>query len=92
MSYSVSDVASDSTTVTVTAASTSASPSQGITITSVANDIVYAILVVLDSIAQAITKLAPYLMSFIVTFSALRYAYNVSTPVVRRFFGRYFRI
>jgi len=88
LSYSVSDVASDSVTVTVTAVS----PSQGVTVTSVVNDIVYAISVILDSIARAIVEFAPYLISFIVAFSVLGHTYNAVRGVVLRFFGRYFWI
>ena len=108
MSYSVSDQASDSVTVTVdgltytyppphtttttTAVSPSPSPSQGVTVTSVVNDIVYAISVILDSIARAIIELAPYLISFIVAFSVMGRTYNALRDVISRFFGRYFRI
>ena len=112
MSYSLSDQASDSVTVTVdgltytyppplsssttstttTAASPSPSPSQGVTVTSVANDIVYAISVILDSIARAIVELVPYLISFIAAFSMMGRTYNAVRGVVLRFFGRYFRI
>ena len=112
MSYSVSDQASDSVTVTVDgltytyppppspsttttatiAASLSPSPSQGVTVTSVVNDIVYAISVIFDSIAQAIVELAPYLISFLVAFSVMDRTYNAVRGVVLRFFGRYFRI
>jgi len=108
LSYSVSDQVSDSITVTVngltytypppptttttTAASPSPSPSQGVTVTSVVNDIVYAISVILDTIAQAIAELAPYLISFIAAFSVLGRTYNAVRGVVLRFFGRYFRI
>ena len=88
MSYPVSDVASDSVAVTLTAAS----PSRGVTVTSVVNDIVYAISVILDSIARAIAELAPYLIFFIAAFSVLRHTYNATRGVVWRFFGRYFRI
>jgi len=88
LSYSVSDTASDSITVTLTAAS----PSQGVTVTSVVNDIVYAISVILDSIARAIAEFAPYLISFIVAFSVLGRTYSAVEGVVLRFFGRYFRI
>jgi len=104
LSYSVSDTTSDSVTVTVdgltytypppptTATTTAASPSQGVTVTSVVNDIVYAISVILDNIAQAIAELAPYLISFIAAFSVLGRTYNVVRGIVLRFFGRYFRI
>ena len=88
MSYPVSDVASDSVAVTLTAAS----PSQGVTVTSVANGIVYAISVILDTIARAIVEFAPYLIFFIVAFSVLGRTYNAVRGVVLRFFGRYFRI
>jgi len=108
LSYSVSDVASDSVTVTVdgltytyppsptttttATASPSSSPSQGVTVTSVVNDIIYAISVIFDSIAQAITELAPYLISFLVAFSVLGHTYSTVGGVIWRFFGRYFRI
>jgi len=112
LSYSISDVASDSITVTVngltytyppppspsttttttTVASPSPSPSQGVTVTSVVNDIVYAISVIFDSIAQAIAELAPYLISFLAAFSVMGRTYNAVRGVVLRFFGRYFRI
>lgn len=88
MSYSLSDQASDSVTVTVTAVS----PSQGVTVTSVVNDIVYTISVILGSMAQAIAELAPYLISFIAAFSVMGRTYNAVRGVVLRFFGRYFRI
>jgi len=88
LSYSVGDTSSDSITVTIAAAS----PSQGVTVTSVVNDIVYAISVILDTIAQAIAELAPYLISFIVAFSVLGRTYNAVRGVVLRFFERYFRI
>jgi hypothetical protein len=71
---------------------TAASPSQGVTVTSVVNDIVYAISVVFDDIAQAIAELAPYLISFIAAFSVVVHTYNAVRGVVMRFFGRYFRI
>ena len=92
MSYLISDVASDSITVTMTAASPSPSPSQGITITSVVNDVVYAISVILDAIDQAIRELAPYLISFLAAFTVLSRTYNAVRGVVRRYFGRYLRI
>ena len=112
MSYSVSDQASDSVTVTVdgltytyppppspsttttttTVASPSSSPFQGVTVTSVVNDIVYAISVIFDSIALAIAELAPYLISFPSVFFVLRRTYNVTRGVIRLFFGRYFRV
>jgi len=108
LSYSVSDQASDSVTVTVdgltytypppptttttTAASPSPSPSQGVTVTSVVNDTVYEISVILDTIARAIAELAPYLISFIAAFSVLGRTYNAVRGIVLRFFGRYFRI
>jgi len=88
LSYSLSDQASDSVAVTLTAAS----PSQGVTVTSVVNDIVYAISVILDTIARAIAELAPYLISFIAAFSVLGRTYNAVRGIVLRFFGRYFRI
>ena len=108
MSYSISDAASDSVTVTVdgltyiyppsptttttAAASPSPSPSQGVTVTSVVNDIVYAISVIFDTIAEAITELAPYLISFLAAFSVMGHTYNAVRDVILRFFGRYFRI
>jgi len=108
LSYSVSDQASDSVAITTTsttsttspsiaatttaAASPSPSPSQGVTVTYVVNDIVYAISVILDSMARAIIELAPYLISFIVAFSVLDRTYNAIRGVVLRFFGRYFQI
>jgi len=74
------------------AASPSPSPSQGVTVTSVVNDIVYAISVIFDSIAQAIAELAPYLISFLAAFSVMGRTYNAVRSVILRFFGRYFRI
>jgi hypothetical protein len=88
LSYSVSDQASDSVAVTLTVAS----PSQGVTVTSVVNDIVNAVSVIFDSIARAIAEFAPYLISFIVAFSVLGHTYNAVRGVVLGFFGRYFRI
>ena len=67
-------------------------PSQGVTVTYVANDIVCTISVILDSIARAIIEFAPYLVSFVATFSILGHTYNAVEDVVLRFFGRYFRI
>jgi len=94
LSYSLSDQASDSVAVTLTAASPSQGvlPSQGVTVTSVVNDIVNAVSVILDSIARAIAEFAPYLISFIAAFSVLGRTYNAVRGVVLRFFGRYFRI
>jgi len=92
LSYSLNDASSDSITVTMIAPSPSSSPSYGVTITSVANDVVYAILVVLDSIAQTITELAPYLITFFVEFSVLHHTYNAARGVIRRYFGGYFRV
>ena len=80
------------TATTTDMASPSPSPSQGVTVTSVVSDIVYAISVILDTIAQAIAELAPYLISFIVAFSVMGRTYNAVRGVVMRFFGRYFRI
>jgi hypothetical protein len=71
---------------------TAASPSRGITITSVVNDVIYAISVILDSIAHAIAELAPYLISFLAAFSVLSRTYNAVRGVVRLYFGRYLRI
>jgi hypothetical protein len=88
LSYSVSDQASDSVAVTLTAVS----PSQGVTVTSVVNDIINAVSVILDTIARAIAEFAPYLIFFIVAFSVLGRTYNAVRGVVLRFFGRYFRI
>jgi len=108
LSYSLSDITSDSVVVTVdgltyvyppppattttTAASPSPSPSQGVTVTSVVNDIIYAISVILDTIDQAIRELVPYLISFLAAFSVLSRTYNAIRGVVRRYFGRYLRI
>jgi hypothetical protein len=104
LSYSVSDVASDSITVIVdgltyvyppppaTTTTAAASPSQGVTVTSVINDIIYAISVILDAVDQAIRELAPYLISFLAAFTVLSRTYNAVRGVVRRYFGRYLRI
>ena len=97
---SISDPVSESDCVTVGSftycnsppPTTAASPSQDVTVTSVVNDIVYAISVVLDDIAQAIAELAPYLISFIAAFSVMGRTYNAVRGVILRFFGRYFRI
>ena len=88
MSYSLSDAVSDSVTVTMTAAS----PSPGVTVTSVVNDVVYAISVVLDSIARTIAEFAPYLIAFPSAVFMVSRAYNAVRGVVRRYLGRYFRI
>ena len=67
-------------------------PSQGVTVTYVVNDIVCTISVLLDNMASAVTKLAPYLVSFLAAFSILCHTYNAVEGVVLRFFGGYFRI
>jgi hypothetical protein len=71
---------------------TAASPSQGVTVTSVVNDIIYAISVILDSIAHAIAEFAPYLIAFPSAVFVLSHAYNAVRDVIERYFGRYFRI
>jgi len=88
LSYSVSDQVSDSITVTVTAAS----PSQGVTVTSVVNDIVNAVSVIFDSIARAIAEFAPYLIAFPSALFIVSRTYNAVRDVILQFFGRYFRI
>ena len=92
MSYSLSDAVSDSVTVTMTAPSQTSSPSQGVTVTSVVNDIIYAVSVVLDSIARAIIEFAPFLIAFPSAVFIVGRAYNAVRGVIGLYFGRYFRV
>jgi len=76
----------------MTAVSPSSSPSQGVTVTSVVNNIVYAVSVVFDSIARAIIEFAPFLIAFPSAVFIVGRAYNAVRGVIGLYFGRYFRV